>query len=497
MRTSRINTVLTLALCLVCFSCKKSIEEKPYSFLTPDNYFQNENDAYTALIGAYNALGTNYYARFMFLVLTLPTDENASIAGDAAERQLDALSYSPTLSPLLTLWRSIYGAIMRANIIIDRLPAVPMDEGRKGEYISEARFLRALSYFNAVRLWGEIPVVRKEIVNLEDAYIEKTLVKDVYAFIIEDLEYAIQELPNKNPDGRAGKGAATALLAKVYLTRASSGAADAGDYQHCADLCKSVLEMPEFHLVPDFQKAIGAANEFNSESLFEWQGDRELNGDFTSMAQFALPSGVYGLVPENATGESRFGTEPAFFNAISDSDYRKESTYITSGKDISGNTITWKNWPFPYPSPALKLIDQTSSTRSGYAFSANFVVLRLADVYLMRAEALNEIGGPGTEDAYEMINAIRTRARNRDGNNITGYPENVSGLSQETFRDAVLEERRIELANEGHRWFDLVRTKRLLSTISKPSLGEKNYLFPIPNTEILLSKGLLTQNPGW
>lgn len=492
----KIVYVTLLILSMTCFSCKKFIEEKPYSFLAPENYFENGDDAYSALIGVYSGLGENsYYSRFMFLVLTLTSDESANITGDAASKQMDGLSYSSTLSSFLTLWRAIYVDIMRANVVIERLPGVPMDDNLRQQYIAEAKFLRALNYFNLVRLWGEVPVIKNEINTLEEAYVEKSTINDIYDLIIEDLQAATQVLPNKNQNGRAGNGSATALLAKVYLTRASSGAAQPDDYRQCAELCKKVIDMPEFHLMPDFQKAIGVENEFNPESLFEWNADREIGGGFSSVGQFALPSGVYGLVPENATGESWFGAEKPFYNAFNAKDYRKESTFITSGKDVNGETFTWTKWPFPYPSPASKFINKTSATRSGYAFGANFVVLRLADVYLMRAEALNEIGGPGTEDAYAMVNAIRARARNRNGNPVATFPADLSGLTQETFRDAVLDERRVELAYEGHRWFDLIRTKRLTTVITKAK--DKNYLFPIPNTEILLSKGKLTQNTDW
>ncbi len=481
---------------MTCFSCKKIIEEKPYSFLSPENYFENGNDAYSALIGAYSGLGENsYYSRFMFLIPTLVSDESANITGDAASKQQDGLSYSSTLSSFLTLWRAIYVDIMRTNVVIARLPDIKMDEKLKQQYIAEAKFLRALNYFNLVRFWGEVPLMKNEIFKMEEVYVEKSPINNIYNFIIQDLKDAAMELPNKNLNGRAGKGSALALLAKVYLTRASSTVAEQSDYQDCASLCKQVIALPEFHLMADFQKVVGAENEFSAESLFEWNADRETGGGFSSVGQFALPSGVFGLVPENATGESYFGAERTFYNSFNAKDYRKESTFINSVTDANGNVIKYTSWQFPYPSPAPKFINKTSTTRSGYAFSANFIVLRLADVYLMRAEALNEIGGPATEDAYDLINAIRARARNRNGNPVATFPANLSGLNKDTFRDAVLDERKVELAYEGHRWFDLIRTKRLVGTIS--SAKTKHYLFPIPNTEILLSKGKLTQNADW
>jgi starch-binding outer membrane protein, SusD/RagB family len=124
---------------------------------------------------------------------------------------------------------------------------------------------------------------------------------------------------------------------------------------------------------------------------------------------------------------------------------------------------------------------------------------QLADVYLMRAEALNEISGP-TPEAYAIINVIRERARNRNGQSTSAYPANLEGLTKEAFRDAVLEERVFELGFEGHRWFDLVRTKRLVQTIKalNPTfpVSEKHLLFPLPADELIINPKL-TQNPGW
>jgi SusD family. len=494
MKISTIN-IIAIFVCLLFCSCKKFLEEKPYSFQTPSSYFQNKSDAYTALMGAYNGLGPNYYARHMYFISTLCSDESISLNGETGEKQLDKLTFSATLSNLLALWRAMFTSIMRDNNVIAGVPTVDMDDSLKQVYIGEARFLRALTYFDAVRLWGRVPLMKGVVETLEDAYVEQSSVKEVYDFIIEDLKYAINVLPNKNANGRAGKGSAMAILAKVYLTKATSEAADRDeDYRQCIMYCDEVLGLPEFHLMPDFQKAVGAANEFNPESVFEWQGDRELNAEFSSMAHFALPSGVYGIVPENATGESRFGAERTYYNKFNAKDYRKQSTFITSGFDINGNPLNWLQWPFPNPSPAKKLINETSNTRSGFAFSSNYLIIRLADVYLMKAEAINELDGP-TPEAYTMINTIRARARNGNGTNVSTYPADLKNLDQASFREAVLDERQFELSYEGHRWFDLVRTHTLLEKVS--AAKERNYIFPIPNTEILLSKGRLTQNKEW
>src|SRR5690606_4845648 len=308
--------------------------------------------------------------------------------------------------------------------------------------------------------------------------------------------------PAVNQDGRASLGAAKGLLARVYLTRASSEAAGSDDYQLCANLAKEVIDMPEHYLMDDYQDAIGAANEFNPESLFEWQGDRNLRplGNHSILGQFTLPIDILGYVPEEGqVGNSDIVSEIEYFELYSDLDYRTESTFILERNNRNGELVPWTEFTYPFPHPAWKYVDQSSSTRSGYAFSGNFVVLRLSDLYLMRAEALNEMNGPSPE-AYEMINAIRQRARNRDGVSASDYPADLQGLTKEEFREAVLLERVYELGFEGHRWFDLVRTNRLVETIKSVHpeypIEEKHYLFPIPADEIIINENL-AQNPGW
>lgn len=495
---------LVLAAGLSLTSCENFLEEKPYSFLAPSNYYQNQADALAALTGAYDALGDNsssYMARLLPYLTWFPSDEATSPLL-AAQRQLDNFSFAADHADILNLWRQIYDAINRTNTVIERVPGISMDETLKKQYVAEARFLRALHYFNMVRLWGGVPLMDKTVTSIDAALVERSSVANVYALIIADLEAAGQDLPATNQQGRSTKGAAKGLLAKVYLTRASSEAGSAGDYQKCADLAKEVIDMTQYRLMPDYQQAVGSANEFSAESLFEWQGDRNLLsvGEHSVFGQFTLPRDIIGLVPEaGQTGESNVVSEIAFFNRYDDQDYRKESTFITQGTNRQNKVVTWREFTYPFPAPAWKFVNTKATTRNGYAFSANFPILRLADVYLMRAEALNEVGGP-TADAYAMINAIRTRARNRNGTSTSTVPVNLAALTKDQFRDAVLNERAIELGFEGHRWFDLVRTKRFVQTLKTVHpdypVTDKHNLFPIPINEILLNSKL-QQNPGW
>ncbi len=507
MKTTSKNLIYC-ALILLGFnflSCKKFLEEDPKSFLAPTNYYTTSQDAMSALVGAYDALGNNsstYTARPIAYLTWLCSDE-ALPPILAAQKQLDNFTFGADHADIGNLWNQIYDAIGRANIVLEKVPAITMDNNAKEQILAEARFLRGYHYFNLVRLWGKVPLVTKPITVIDDALMAQSTLTEVYSQIISDLESAAAVLLKTNENGRATKGAALGMLSKVYLTRASSEAAQAGDYKSCAELAKQVIDLGPYHLMADYQKAVGGEDEFNAESIFEWQADRVLLavGEHSVYGQFTLPRDIVGLVPEaGQTGESNIASEIGFFNKYNDLDYRKESTFITQGTNRQGNVVSWQQFTYPFPAPAWKFVNKAATTRSAYAFSANVVILRLADVYLMRAEALNEIGGPEEEDAYEMINDVRARARARNGAATSVFPADLSGLNKEQFRDAVLEERAIELGFEGHRWFDLVRTKRFVSTMKAAHpeypVEEKHNLFPIPVNETKLNTKLI-QNKGW
>jgi len=496
--------ILVLVIPVSFYSCDKFLEEEPYSFLAPENFYQNEDDAFSALVGAYAGLGdqsTTFLARTVPYLMMFTSDECASPTM-ATQNQLDRFTFNATHSDIDLVWTQMYDAINRANVVINRVGSIIMDETIKQQFIGEARFIRALCYFYGVRFWGGLPLVVNEVTSVEEvSTLSRSPLSDVYRMIIEDLEFASQILPLANQDGRATRGAAKALLAKVYLTRASSEAADSNDYQLCADLSKEIIDMPHYRLVEDYQDAVGPHNKFNTESIFEWNADRTIQeGKHSTFGHFMLPRDILGIYPEaGQAGSSGYVSEVAYFNLYDDRDYRKESTFITHGRNRNGQDIPWTQFTIPFPSPAKKYIHKYGESRNVIGFSANFVVLRLADVYLMRAEALNEISGPTTE-AYEMINAIRARARNGNGVSSNSFPVDLSGLTKDEFRDSVLHERAIELGFEGHRWFDLVRTNRMVETIKRANpafpVSERHMLFPIPADEILINTNIV-QNPGW
>ncbi len=298
----------------------------------------------------------------------------------------------------------------------------------------------------------------------------------VYVQIIADLDIAATKLPakytNPNDKGRATSGAALAVLSKVYLTLK--------EWDHAVSAARQVIESNVYALHPDYATNWKEASKNGIESVFEVQFYRKVTSENSQMVISGLPS-IPGLFAAGV--EIMLPTED-LLTSFDTNDYRKEVTFFDNYWQYTFEPHIWKYWDQVAYKPA-------ATSASG----ADFMVMRYAEVLLILAEALNEANGGPTAEAYEAINRIRERARN---GNTSALPD-LSGLSQDEFRKAVMLERRHEFVNEGQRWYDLVRTGTLIENVKKAK-GDKsnpfNYLFPIPQRERDINLNL-TQNPGY
>jgi len=468
---------------LIGFSCTKNILDKiPESNFTPDNFYKNTDDAKAAVSAVYDQMNTNdMYNQVMWIIQDQSTDDAEWGSGRAtanqAKNDLDKYTFTPATTTFLSLWSTAYRAINRANAAIERIPAITMDETLKARLIGEAKFLRGFYYFTLVRLFGDVPLALKETTSLNDLQIARSSIEDVYKQIILDFTDAENVLPvtySAADKGRATKGAAKAFLSKVYLTRA--------DWAKAAAKAKEVMDLGAgYDLWENFADAFLIANENGKESIFEIQANGIVGGEGSAMQGFMRPPF------DRVNGIAGFGDDPptqSIYNAFKPEDKRRNVTiklYTPAGTPVPPSTIAFPAYVYKYLDPA--------ATGNGDG-NNNYPLIRFADVLLMYAEALNEQGANNSE-AYKAINRIRKRAN---------LPDLTPGLSQSDFRDSVLLERRLELAFEGHRRYDLLRTKRLLSamTAQNPSikLGPHHYLFPIPQTERDVNPKL-TQNEGY
>lgn len=474
--------------------CESFLEETPKHLVTIENYYKTEQDAISAVnsiyayFNSYSAGSTaGIYHSIFWVTAGLASDEllNNQI-GSPQFDQLDNFSYSPKNSALEEIWAIHYKTISLANIAIDRIPLIDMDVSLRDRLIGEAKFLRGLLYFNLVRMFGKVPLVITENAEL---YPPQSEVSVIYEQIIKDLSEAFAVLPKSYPigngRGRATWGAAKSLLSKVYLTTKLWDLAAAN--------AKEVIDSKEYSLWEDFAEVFKLSSRGGKEAVFSIGfGDGGGAISFWEAGQFLvrlLPTELSVEGVQNAQGWQI--PTMYLYNSFDIDDRRREVTFITeiNNPDDTKKTIR------PY---IQKYWDRDAEPK-GNESSNDFPVIRYAEVLLIYAEALNEIGGANTDTALEYINMVRKRARYNGTTYENTLPDYV-GLNQAQTRDAILKERMFEFVAEGHRWFDLVHFNKLEAQVklAKPTITPtpKNYLFPIPQYEIDLNKNLV-QNPSY
>lgn len=474
------HITLFLFLLWVTTSCDV-LEQNPESTFTPANFYRNAEDAKAAVSTVYDPLNTtNMYGQVMWILQDQATDDaewgGGRSTANQAKNDLDKYTFTPATTTFQSLWTTTYQGINRANTVIDRVPTIPMDNDLKNRFVAEAKFMRAFYYFTLVRLFGGVPLVIEETTSLNNLGVPRASVEDVYKQVIQDFMDAESILPSAYTgadQGRATKGAAKAFLAKVYLTRQ--------EWAKAAAKAKEVIDSGTYDLWTNYADAFLVANKNGKEAVFEMQA---LGGGF---GEGSLMQGYMRPNFDRVNGISGFGDDPVtknLYEAYQANDKRRDVNlrmYTATSTPAAPASVV-------YPVYVYKYLDPTA-TANGDG-SNNYPIIRYPDVLLMYAEALNELS-TGNPEAYTAINRIRRRA---------GLPELAPNLGQAEFRDSLLLERRLELAFEGHRWYDLSRTKRLISAMKAQNpaiqVEERHYLFPIPQTEIDVNP-TLEQNPGY
>lgn len=468
---------LLLLLSIISFqACEDFIELTPPSSANVGDFYQSEQDIEQGVIAAYAALQSRgEYARNFLYFMEVRSDnsvvEDITKAG-GEEGNLDLFREATTNGYLESTWNVCYTGIQRCNIVLSRIDGIEMSESLRNTRKGEVSFLRALTYFNLVRIWGEIPIVTEEVVNVSEAFSDKReSIESVYQeVIIPDLEFAIANLPAAQVDiGRVTQGAALTLLGKVYLTLQEW------------DLAISTLEQVQgYSLLPNYADVFDVANENNAESIFEVQFVSLSDGEGSLFLRLHTPlnnTSLLGDVGAGGVGDN-LPTQD-LLDAFDDSDTRRA---VTVGTLSDGRLHTNK-----YNGIPADTNDEDN----------NFMVLRYADVLLMLAEAYNEEAYMADGQAFDHLNQIRTRAGLS--------PFSSADLpDQSSFRDALYNERRLELAFENHRWFDLVRTNRYVEVMNAydetraPLVVEPYHqYFPIPQGQIDISPTNIRQNDGY
>ncbi|MEZ4771802.1 MAG: RagB/SusD family nutrient uptake outer membrane protein [Bacteroidia bacterium] len=462
--------------------------------LEETNFMKSESDAVLATNAIYNTLRDwRYHEGFPILDIMSDDATKGSNAADGIQIQaFEEFTYNPNDESVSGWYQTLYLAIKRANLVIERAPDIEMDESLKQRLIGEAKFLRALTYFSFVRGYGGIPIVTT--ITPERKLVRNTA-EEVYDLVIEDLLYSIENLPERSEYegidmGRATRGAAKGLLAKVYLFK--------GDFTNAEKYALEVINSGQYSLDPDFGHVFSKGGEFGPGSIFEIGALPEGFGQ--GGQQFGNTQGVRGG-PNRGWGFNRPSWD--LINSFEPNDPRLDATVIFIGEELDGILITGdaSTPDTTYTDPSKTKILEIEcynqkvwvpGTTPLESWDFNVRVLRLADVLLMAAEALNENGKAG--EALTYLNEVRARAR---GGNPSILPD-VTETDQGKLRKLIWKERRAELALEQHRFFDLVRTGEAPAVLGPLGfVAGKHEILPIPQSEIDLSEGTLTQNPNW
>lgn len=491
--TNKYFLIVTILVSTFFLGCEKSLDKELQNALTQSTFPVSSQDALLATNAVYSTLRNTGYHQGTFPILDIMSDDarKGSNPNDAANSvgPYDNFTFRPTGQELGNWWATLYEGIKRANVVIEKVPSIEMETTLRNRYIAEARFLRALYYFDLVRAWGGVPKVTSTTPSLKLARSSK---EEIYSLITDDLNFAIQNLPVKSTQpqaelGRATKGAAQALLAKVYIFQ--------NKFTEAEKYALDVINSNEYDLEPIFTDANGVNGEHGIESVFEIgaSGTESSPGN-----QYANIQGVRGN-PNRGWGFNR--PTPNLRSSFEPGDPRIEGTIIDLGQTIDGIIILGDGLTPDETRDALGNILETEcysrkvwtpGSDVASQFAHNRRLLRYADVLLMAAEALNESGKP--DDALVFLNKIRARAR--QGNN-TILP-NIIIKDKNALRDLILLERRHELALEGHRFWDLVRTGKAATVLGPLGfISGKNELLPIPQSEIDISQKILEQNPNW
>jgi starch-binding outer membrane protein, SusD/RagB family len=507
-KQANLGHAIFMALFIVAaFGCGKNfLDRNPQGTYTQENYpYPGGSGPYdTYVFGVYSELRSfNVHSQSFICATSIRSDDaekgSTPADGGASALQMDNFPVMPDNGFANTLWVGYFSLVNKANIVLDQIrnnAAIVATAEQKAQAEGEAKFLRAYAYFNLVRFFGRVPLVDSVFANISQSNVPQSSAAAVYAFIENELQFAAANLPltwdvTKFP-GRVTKGAANGMLAKVYLTQkkwaAAMGAANA------------VITSGQYALHNSFDLLFREEGENSKESVFEVQATASVAIPTANGVQYAQIQGVRGAgVWDLGWGWNTPSTQlEATFET---GDPRKNRTILyTSTATTTYKTIYGEDLPVGLPNPRYnnKVYTNPSmraSIGNRFGYWMNLRVLRYADVLLMYAEAANESGNAG--EALAKLEMVRARAR---AGNSSILPA-VTTTDQALLRDAIRKERRVELAMEHDRFWDIVRwgiAQQVLHAAGKTNFNEnRDVLLPIPQTQIDLSKNVLTQNPGY
>jgi starch-binding outer membrane protein, SusD/RagB family len=501
--TIRIKTALLAATSLIMLgSCKKDfITIQPQGQFLTENYYKTPEQAYAGIVATYDVLRKNAGGfENMITMMNAGSDDNYAGGGGATDgagiQGFSNYTLNPNIVPA-SFWGDHYQGVFRANILLQKLPGTTMDAAEKERITAEAKALRAIYYFNLVRLFRNVPLILEPLSADKIYDVTQAAPADVYAQIEKDLTEAIASLPSSvnapTEAGRLTKGAGQAMLGKVYLYEDKKTEAAA----MLAQVNGTPGQPTQYgnKLLPNFADLWKFPNKFNSESILEAVHTNQSNADWgfwgssadegNTAAQMVGPRSYVrdsASAPDIYTSGWSFNVWTQDFYDVIKNDPRFSATVLDVKALAAAKKVKYNEGYQNTGYFLMKFIPLKSDIRPGGGavelnFQQNDYIIRLADTYLLEAEAL---GGTGSR-AQALLDAVRARV------GLASVPVSLT---------AIKEERRLELAGEGHRFFDLVRWGDATAKLgSRGFVAGKNEIFPIPSKELQGTK--LVQNPNY
>lgn len=492
-----ITKILVLYVLALCSCSDDILTEDPKSFLTPESFPNNEKDAIAATNAAYSRLHSNNRDLYYGFV---GTDE--AFQGFHNQRPITwFVNLNEFDDDAVSFWRTDYQGVARCNAVIDLVPNVDMDEALKNRLVAEAKFLRAYYYFSLVRKYGGVPILDGILSGPDELVgVTRNTEQEVYQLIKADLNDAADSLPESYGSGELGRAtrwAATGMLAKVHMTL--------GEFEQANGLLDQIINSNQFGLFADYNRNF---REVNENQLFPDKNGNLVN-EIIWEVQFVKNERGSTITQQTGSRDPQVGGVNALWGGFENmlptpelramfepGDLRLDISYVETVQ-INGETEVLESNRTPGAGPISGKYHNPDNSEPPIRNESgnNIIILRFADILLLKAEALNELGSP--EAALPYINLVRERA---------GISM-LSGMDQNSLRQAIIKERATELSFEGHRRYDLIRWGIYIETMRnttspflqspRENIQEFHVRLPIPQNEIGVSNGSLTQNPGY
>jgi hypothetical protein len=489
--------ILVLPLLGLTRCSKEFLEREPLVGVTEENFYRTEQDAVAAVNAAYATLQfelspAGHFRWFWGDIMSDDAEKGGSGDNDVFDLLLlETFQGRPNTDLLEAEWSADYEGIYRANVVLEKVPAIPMDDRLKARILGEARFIRAWFFYNLVTVFGGVPLA-DHVLAPSEYNLPRASADEVWALVEQDLTAAIADLPERSEYpaadlGRITRGAARGLLVKTLLWRQR--------WAEAKSQAEAIIQSGEYQLVDDYGEIFTLSGENNAESVFEIQ---YMSGSGGNWGKNNANEGTFTNVFQRARGQfNGYGFNIPTQDLVDEflqggmEDPRLKFTVFREGEPMGDRGIFTKDatggYPYDYY-PRKYFSNKSEDATLGDPNpngGSNDRVIRYSDILLMHAEAAFHTADETA--ARQSLNAVRERV---------GLPEvTATGAA---LLEAIYHERRLELALEGHRFFDLVRTGRAAQELGplgfQPGVHE---LFPIPQSQILATNGAITQNPGY